>query len=751
MKVHRKIVVLAVLLLSALPGAGRGQCIDYDEYPRWTGTVGTPTRTQEIAIVGDYAYMTGTVPPGLVVADISDPAAPEVVSFLEMGGVTWNGLAAHQDYVYVANFSNGLQVVDVSNPAAPVIVGNWNESLNAVTDVIVYGSHLCVVGWGGLRILDISAPASPVMVGSLEMSIDWYGGLAISGSTLYVANGIHGLSIVNIANLAAPTLLKTVTTAGVAGDVIVSGDWAYVADGDAGVSVVYKKYPTTAYLASTIGAPGSAKDLVHVGGYLLVAGDSNSISVVEARGGNLALSSVLDGSGSALSIAARGSFAFVAAYELGLQVADFRSILPIGTVPGTPHSAFISGTTAYLGLYGAVTPPTYELKVIDIADPTRPEVMGSVGVTYYSPEYLTVVDGYAYWLDSSDGLAIMAVSDPRNPLLVRRMSLLPQISGSDVPEFIEVAGNHAFIPMGSPGLMIIDVTDRSNPVQMGILDTPGMAYTAMAVDNYVYVADVLGGLQVVDVTVPASAAITRSVATQGAAGWLDRQGDRLYVTEVIGGTFTYLEVFDIANRGSPVALGGVSLPGLSYGASIHGHHAYFPVREAGDLYLSGVAVIDISDYGNPVAVGDFLLPPKSGGADGVSGFAGGLYFATSLTQGLCLYAAACSGLSAVDPPEQSELSERGILELESAFPNPFNPDVRIRFSLQIASAVNLRVLDVLGHRVFEQNLGHVEAGAHETSWNGRTGAGQRAPSGVYFIHLSSDLGGLQTAKVVLVE
>ena len=72
------------------------------------------------------------------------------------------------------------------------------------------------------------------------------------------------------------------------------------------------------------------------------------------------------------------------------------------------------------------------------------------------------------------------------------------------------------------------------------------------------------------------------------------------------------------------------------------------------------------------------------------------------------------------------------------YPNPFNPETKISYSLPEASTVSLVIFDVLGNTVrtlVQDEL--VESGNHEIKWDGRDATGQVVSSGVYFYRLSA--------------
>lgn len=68
--------------------------------------------------------------------------------------------------------------------------------------------------------------------------------------------------------------------------------------------------------------------------------------------------------------------------------------------------------------------------------------------------------------------------------------------------------------------------------------------------------------------------------------------------------------------------------------------------------------------------------------------------------------------------------------LEQNFPNPFNPDTKISFSIPLNGYVKLKVYDVLGKEVSVLYDGNINAGNYQSNFNGRD-----LQSGVYFYRM----------------
>ena len=79
-------------------------------------------------------------------------------------------------------------------------------------------------------------------------------------------------------------------------------------------------------------------------------------------------------------------------------------------------------------------------------------------------------------------------------------------------------------------------------------------------------------------------------------------------------------------------------------------------------------------------------------------------------------------------------------QLYANYPNPFNPETVIRYSLKSSSPVNLTVYNLKGQRVRELVNETRERGDHFVVWNGKDDAYRDTASGIYFYKLSTEFG-----------
>ncbi len=92
---------------------------------------------------------------------------------------------------------------------------------------------------------------------------------------------------------------------------------------------------------------------------------------------------------------------------------------------------------------------------------------------------------------------------------------------------------------------------------------------------------------------------------------------------------------------------------------------------------------------------------------------------------------------------------RPVTELAPPYPNPFNPQVSIKFTLGTTQRVVVQVYDVKGRLVREVWDRQTSAGPHVVAWDGTDVAGQRQASGVYLVRLvSSELSTVRRVMLI---
>ncbi len=86
----------------------------------------------------------------------------------------------------------------------------------------------------------------------------------------------------------------------------------------------------------------------------------------------------------------------------------------------------------------------------------------------------------------------------------------------------------------------------------------------------------------------------------------------------------------------------------------------------------------------------------------------------------------------------------------SAYPNPFNPDVRIAFNLAVGDDVELNIYNLRGQKVRTLQKGKLSGGNHVLRWDGRDDSGRGVGSGIYFARIQSKKE-TRTIKLTLIK
>lgn len=90
------------------------------------------------------------------------------------------------------------------------------------------------------------------------------------------------------------------------------------------------------------------------------------------------------------------------------------------------------------------------------------------------------------------------------------------------------------------------------------------------------------------------------------------------------------------------------------------------------------------------------------------------------------------------------------IELYPNYPNPFNPETNVRFTLPDETDVKLIIYNTLGKEIKTLIEGILPAGEYESNWDGTNDWGEKLPSGIYLITLSSKTF-KKTVKALLIK
>lgn len=246
-----------------------------------------------------------------------------------------------------------------------------------------------------------------------------------------------------------------------------------------------------------------------------------------------------------------------------LDVADPLHPSVLGTVthgfpdPRVEAQAVLNGVVwcarTSSGGYGAAT----HVFGVDVSDPANPLLRGALtlqaGSSLLSPVSLAY-QGYLLVHDYSRNLIyIVDVSDPDIPVLFSQWGVPNMVNGG--PGIMMIEGNLLYLPSGeNRTLRIYDLTDLSAVFQRGWVSVPDECYgTAVKIGSRVYVTT-RSTLTVVDVSDPSVPLVVRNTTP---AGYLLARNGRLFAFGVGSPTVT---AYSLADPAAPVAESSSIIP-----------------------------------------------------------------------------------------------------------------------------------------------------------------------------------------------
>ena len=101
------------------------------------------------------------------------------------------------------------------------------------------------------------------------------------------------------------------------------------------------------------------------------------------------------------------------------------------------------------------------------------------------------------------------------------------------------------------------------------------------------------------------------------------------------------------------------------------------------------------------------------------------------------------------------LTVPGQTSLQQNYPNPFNPSTTIEYDLGFVDGpyqrVNVIIYDIMGRNIKVLVNDEKSIGRYNVRWNGKDQNGVEVSSGVYFVHLTTDMGRSKTKKIMLMR
>ncbi|MBN2738929.1 MAG: hypothetical protein JXR70_18250 [Spirochaetales bacterium] len=188
------------------------------------------------------------------------------------------------------------------------------------------------------------------------------------------------------------------------------------------------------------------------------------------------------------------------------------------------------------------------------------------------------VGSYLYIADKNSQFYVVDISQIQSPRLIQTINM-PSACFE-----IDISGSYAYVANYLGGLQIIDIHDPENAFIAASVPIE-TAYGVAVSDSYAYVADFCGKLQVIDISNPLDPSILKPIDLPGSPYKVAVSGSYAYVVSKRAG----LLIMDIKNPDSPKIVNSIETSSDCYNIAIQGNYAY--IADA----CSGVIIVDIQN------------------------------------------------------------------------------------------------------------------------------------------------------------
>ena len=320
--------------------------------------------------------------------------------------------------------------------------------------------------------------------------------LKVNGNYLYANNG-KKVIIFSLANPALPDSIGSIMTPSVVNWIFPKGNMLFVGNYLAGLTIIDISNPSNPII---------------IGSW--------------------------DTNGHTYGIYVKGDYAYIGDYSEGLHIVDVSD----PTTPVHVSTTILGSYTVGIdikGNYAFVANEFNGLKILDVNDVFSPIVIGSFNTNGITVD-VKVQDDYAFVCDYYGGLRVLDVSNPILPIEISAFDT----TGGDASGLC-IKDSLLYLAYGDLGLRIFNINNPDSLLTVGRYDTDGRSRQVDIFSNYIYLADINGGLKVflnelIQTNIPVITAFTDSLQGAGTNFWVDVQvGDSLNpVTDLFGVSFS---------------------------------------------------------------------------------------------------------------------------------------------------------------------------------------------------------------------
>lgn len=468
--------------------------------------------------------------------DISLPSDPiEIPNSFIVNDV--QKLSIYNQYLVVQVYGYGeesLMFLDISDPYNLVEVTRFEPGFFFSFDL---KDNLAWLGCSGsrnsLRLYDITDINDFHLLS--EIFIDCIVDVSINDNLALVLTNKdfmnNGISIVDITDTIQPQIIGHVTLYQPE-KMAIGNNFAFVSEGDVGLSFIDVRDPSNPFLDYKYRLTNAQDVLVREEIAWLVARGDGIMMLDTSDKTKPMLLNEIDTFNDSMGLEISGSHVFIAQdNEIEIyDISDMMNPVYLSSLDVEYLTWNIKEKDGYLFVPGDYS----NFRIADVHDPSNPSYISTVD-WFEDSHDLVVEDGYAYVSRAYNSFALRAVdiSDPYNPVLKGYADVTRGRGLDKKDNYIFLAHyNYRFLD-------VIDVTDPDQLVVVTSIQTNHVAGDVAIQGNYAYVAGFEsaggGGLEVIDISDPLNPEWVSEVIIPGAASCLDVENEYVYIAAISGG------------------------------------------------------------------------------------------------------------------------------------------------------------------------------------------------------------------------
>ena len=645
--------------------------INIPSNPAHISTIELNTRIRETVFQNEFAYLLCNNSK-LYVVDILDPFSPQIISEYDTAE-QGDDFYLNDNFAYIIEDNEKLEIVYIGNPHSPQHVANFTLPNQGISCALT--NDIAFIGtYLGLFVYNIANP--------YELDeIAWFdtgntSSLSISDNLLYFSCS-DGLGVIDFSNSNEIQILSTNEDIHFHDSVVIN-DILYGASNKK-IYAVDITNPNSTMLINDYIPLDVCNKLAVKDDFIFINSCFDGISILDfSESENQYLLNYQDLKSNVIAKSPNEEFMLI--YGRAAEGLHFYKMDdPLNPEYLYSHIEQDGCTSFYIDNEICCSNFGSRLYFYDLTNLNNLTILGNPGLNSNYSRCIARKDDLIYIGNGSNEIMIYDISDVSNPYNVVNIDVQSWIFDLTIKDdflyFVNING-----------LRIFDLSDPLMPVEVGFWDSNNRAEQFALFDNYAYIADYDGGIKVIEVSEPTNPHLINTMVLNSTSK-LDIdpiiRNNKLFISDRV---WNEIFVYDLQNPAYPIYLYSYRWDHYSNDLEVFGNYVYSANGRIGTYQNYGLSLLDFSDF--MTEINEPLIP-----------------YPSSLISNL------------------------------SNYPNPFNPETTISFSIPEESKVDLSIFNIKGQKIRSLLNDQITAGEYSIVWNGEDASGKKVSSGVYLYKL----------------